>query len=58
MKLSQCTHGVLVTDQQENVGMVVGITQNPAHEAVPLVKWQWSAEAIPQHHEFLELYEE
>jgi hypothetical protein len=50
MKLCECTHGkIIVTNDEERVGMIVGITTNRnlcsmedkkgIAQAIPLVKW-------------------
>lgn len=61
MKLSECKHGVLVEYAKgygiSQIGMVVGITENPVKEAIPLIQWQ-KGEVVPQHHKLLGLYEE
>ncbi len=68
MKLSQCKHGVLVQyatqagfeteDEVLLIGMVVGLGENAAGEAVPLIKFQHRDTPSLCHHELLELYEE
>ncbi len=68
MKLSQCKHGVLVQyatqagfETEEEVlliGMVVGLEENAAGEAIPIVQFQRGDKPSPCHHELLELYEE
>lgn len=65
MKLSECTHGKLVYqnntsfDDKGNVkvGMVIGITQNCCEEAIPMVQWQ-DGNKFSAHHANLSLYEE
>lgn len=49
MKLSECKHGILVCVGYR-IGMIVGITQNPYKEAVPLVQWQNDPEPMAYHH--------
>jgi hypothetical protein len=51
MKLSECTHGKLVqtrmgvwNESRLVVGMIVGITENPQGEPIPLVQWQHARE--------------
>lgn len=58
MKLSECKYGVLVEDSSGNVGMVLGISQNEAGEAVPLVQWQSNTAVIKCHPKRIALYEE
>lgn len=70
MKLSQCTHGILVTFgshfDEERVGMIVGITNNAElsdvvvrdqiEHAVPLVKWSGRTEPVGVHHGNLSVF--
>lgn len=64
MKLSECTYGVIVSTKASDpkdrkIGMVVGITENPSKEPIPLVKWS-SGGGVTQaiHHSNLNLYED
>jgi hypothetical protein len=63
MKLSECVHGRLVQarmvvwgEDRLLVGMIVGITENPQGEPIPLVQWQHASEPRGHHHANLEPY--
>ena len=69
MKLKDCIHGKLIIDDQNRIGMIVGITnnyfsnreyepkQNSPENAVPLVQWANGATS-GVHYSRLELFEE